>query len=95
MICYVQRSNGNLHYNAFNEGRERSDDAAREAHDVTDLVYEIVHRYGDSFSAEHGIGLAKVEELERYKNPVELDLMRAIKRTLDPHGLMNPGKVLK
>ena len=94
VICFGHLGDGNLHYNAFIPGRARSDAFAREAHDVTDLVYDLVQRYGGSFSAEHGIGLAKVEELKRYKNPVELDLMRAIKRLLDPQGLMNPGKVL-
>jgi FAD/FMN-containing dehydrogenase len=94
LICFGHLGDGNLHYNVFIAGRQRSDAAAREAHDVTDLVYDIVQRYGGSFSAEHGIGLAKVEELRRYKSPVELELMRSIKRTLDPHGLMNPGKVL-
>ncbi len=49
---------------------------------------------GGSISAEHGIGQLKREELLRYKSPVEIALMRAIKRTLDPLGLMNPGKVL-
>ncbi|HEV7802327.1 MAG TPA: FAD-binding oxidoreductase [Burkholderiales bacterium] len=94
LICFGHLGDGNLHYNVFIPGRARSDAAAREAHDVTDLVYDMVQRYGGSFSAEHGIGLAKVEELKRYKTSVELDLMRAIKRTLDPQGLMNPGKVL-
>ena len=94
VICFGHLGDGNLHYNAYVPGRNRSDAAAREAHDVTDLVYDIVQRYGGSFSAEHGIGLAKVEELRRYKSEVELDLMRAVKRALDPHGLMNPGKVL-
>jgi FAD/FMN-containing dehydrogenase len=94
LICFGHLGDGNLHYNVFIPGRARADAAAREAHDVTDLVYDIVQKYGGSFSAEHGVGLAKVTELERYKSPVELDLMRAIKRTLDPHGLMNPGKVL-
>jgi FAD/FMN-containing dehydrogenase len=94
VICFGHLGDGNLHYNAFVPGRNRSDAAAREATDVTALVYDIVQRYEGSFSAEHGIGLAKVEELKRYKDPVELDLMRAIKRTLDPKGLMNPGKVL-
>jgi FAD/FMN-containing dehydrogenase len=83
-----------LHYNAWIPGRSRSDAAAREAHDVTDLVYDIVHRYGGSFSAEHGIGRAKVEELKRYKSAVEVDLMRTVKQALDPRGMMNPGKVL-
>jgi FAD/FMN-containing dehydrogenase len=94
LICFGHLGDGNLHYNAFVPGRKRADAAAREAHDVTGLVYDLVHRYGGSFSAEHGVGLAKVKELARYKSPVELELMRAIKRTLDPQGIMNPGKVL-
>jgi FAD/FMN-containing dehydrogenase len=47
-----------------------------------------------SISAEHGIGLIKRDELARYKDPVALDLMRTLKRTLDPHNILNPGKVL-
>jgi FAD/FMN-containing dehydrogenase len=94
VLCFGHVGDGNLHYNAYVPGRNRSDAAARDAHDVTDLIYDIVQRYGGSFSAEHGVGLAKVSELKRYKSEVELDMMRAIKRTLDPQGLMNPGKVL-
>ena len=94
LICFGHLGDGNLHYNAFVPGRQRADAAAREAHDVTDFVYDLVQRYGGSFSAEHGVGLAKVKELARYKSEVELDMMRAIKRTLDPQGIMNPGKVL-
>jgi FAD/FMN-containing dehydrogenase len=94
VLCFGHLGDGNLHYNAYVPGRARTDAAARAAHDVTDLVYDIVHQYGGSFSAEHGIGLGKVAELERYKSAIEIDLMRAVKRTLDPDGLMNPGKVL-
>jgi FAD/FMN-containing dehydrogenase len=94
LICFGHLGDGNLHYNVFIPGRARADAAAREAHDVTDLVYDIVQKYAGSFSAEHGVGLAKVAELERYKSAVELDLMRTVKRALDPQGLMNPGKVL-
>jgi FAD/FMN-containing dehydrogenase len=94
LICFGHLGDGNLHYNAFVPGRKRADAAARAAHDVTDLVYDLVQRYSGSFSAEHGVGLAKVKELVRYKSPVEIDMMRAIKRTLDPRGIMNPGKVL-
>ena len=50
---------------------------------------------GGSFSAEHGIGRLKVDELERYAAPAELAAMRAIKRALDPRGILNPGKVLR
>jgi len=49
---------------------------------------------GGSISAEHGIGLLKRHELPLYKDPVALDLMAAVKRALDPAGLMNPGKTL-
>ncbi len=47
-----------------------------------------------SISAEHGTGRLQREELQRYKSRVEIEVMRVIKRTLDPQGLMNPGKVL-
>jgi D-lactate dehydrogenase (cytochrome) len=58
------------------------------------LVYDIAVGFGGSISAEHGIGRLKVGELAHYKSTVELELMHRIKRTLDPDGIMNPGKVL-
>jgi FAD/FMN-containing dehydrogenase len=48
-----------------------------------------------SVSAEHGIGRLKIEDLERYGDPAKLAAMRAIKTALDPHGIMNPGAVLR
>ena len=94
VICFGHLGDGNLHYNALVPGRLRSDPAARDAHDVADIVYGEVQRFGGSFSAEHGIGMAKVAHLARYKGAVELELMRTLKGTLDPHHIMNPGKVL-
>ena len=58
-------------------------------------VHDLVRDFGGSFSAEHGIGQLKVFELERYAPAAELDLMRTIKKALDPNGIMNPGKVLR
>ena len=49
---------------------------------------------GGSISAEHGIGLIKRDELLLYKDPVAIDLMRTLKRALDPHNILNPGKVV-
>jgi FAD/FMN-containing dehydrogenase len=94
IICFGHLGDGNLHYNAFVAGRSRNDAAARKAHDVTTVVYDIVQRYHGSFSAEHGIGLAKLDEMARYKSPVEIALMLTLKRAIDPRGIMNPGKVL-
>ncbi len=94
IICFGHVGDGNLHFNAFVPGRERADSEARAATDVNRVVHDIVHRFGGSVSAEHGIGQAKRGELERYKSGVEMDLMRTLKQALDPHNLMNPGKVL-
>jgi FAD/FMN-containing dehydrogenase len=58
------------------------------------IVHDIVARMNGSISAEHGIGLIKRDELPRYKDPVALDLMRTLKRALDPANILNPGKVL-
>ena len=61
---------------------------------VDQIVHDLVHQLGGSISAEHGIGQLKREELLRYKSPLEMEMMRSVKRALDPQGLMNPGKVL-
>jgi D-lactate dehydrogenase (cytochrome) len=49
---------------------------------------------GGSISAEHGVGVMKRDILPAYKDPVALELMRSLKHTLDPNGILNPGKVL-
>jgi glycolate oxidase len=56
-------------------------------------LYEIVYRLGGKLSGEHGIGLKRKELMEKYTNPVELDMMRAIKKALDPNLILNPGKI--
>ena len=94
IICFGHLGDGNLHFNAFVPGRERSDAVARRMTDVNRLVHDIVQEFGGSISAEHGIGQAKRGELAHYKSAIELDLMRVVKHALDPQNLMNPGKVL-
>jgi D-lactate dehydrogenase (cytochrome) len=75
------------------EGADVAEFLARGA-DITTRVHDIAAELDGSFSAEHGIGVLKKQELERYKSPVELNLMRALKHTLDPNNIMNPGKVV-
>jgi FAD/FMN-containing dehydrogenase len=94
LICFGHLGDGNLHYNAFIPGRERSDIAARAMTDVNRIVHDIVQQFGGSISAEHGIGQSKRDELAHYKSATELDLMRMVKKAIDPRNLMNPGKVL-
>jgi len=85
---------GNLHYNVAHP--LHSSVEAHMAHyaDLSRLVHDSAHAHGGSISAEHGIGQRKRDLLTDYKSPVELDLMRRIKRALDPHNRLNPGKVL-
>ena len=94
IVTFGHIGDGNLHYNQSKS--LASDNAAFLAAqaEVNRIVHDLVHELHGSISAEHGIGQLKRGELLRYKSPLELDLMRAIKRTLDPKGLMNPGKVL-
>jgi FAD/FMN-containing dehydrogenase len=94
VLCFGHIGDGNLHYNCFVPGRRREDPAALAATDVNRTVLDVVHRFGGSFSAEHGVGQAKRAELARYKGALEIEMMRLLKRALDPRGIMNPGKVL-
>ena len=59
------------------------------------IVHDLTHELGGSISAEHGVGRMKVDDLGRYCDPVKLASMQAIKLALDPHGIMNPGAVLR
>ena len=96
MVDFGHLGDGNLHYNV--QAPEGEDAAAfLRAHETTvnTLVFESVIRFGGSISAEHGIGSLKVDKLPGYKSPVALDMMRAIKRALDPTNLMNPGRVVR
>jgi len=85
---------GNIHFNLSQpEGADGKAFMAREK-DVNAAIYEVVGRLGGSISAEHGIGQLKRDLLAQLKDPVALDMMAAIKRALDPAGIMNPGKLL-
>jgi FAD/FMN-containing dehydrogenase len=85
---------GNLHFNlSLPQGGDAQ--AFLDQRDALEqLVHDRVVAQGGSFSAEHGIGQLKRGEMARYKDAVTLDLMRTLKRALDPYDVMNPGKVL-
>src|SRR5690606_7340397 len=85
---------GNIHFNFTQpEGEDPKDFMARER-DANAAIYDVVLRLHGSVSAEHGIGQLKTELLKQVKDPVALEMMRAIKLALDPNGILNPGKML-
>ena len=86
---------GNIHFNISQPTDMAREDFIALWEEVNALVHDIVVALGGSISAEHGIGRMKVDELARYKDPVALDLMRTLKKSLDPNNILNPGKVVR
>ena len=99
LVNFGHVGDGNLHYNVQCPEGEGSEDRGKaflieHEHEVNELVYDSVLRYAGSISAEHGIGSLKRDELPHYKSAVALDMMRAVKKALDPMGILNPGRVI-
>ncbi len=93
-VTFGHLGDGNLHFNLTQpEGGDREAFLAR-WDEVNRAVHEVVVEMGGSISAEHGVGLMKIEEIKRFKPAIEIELMARLKAALDPDNLMNPGKVL-
>ncbi len=96
LVNFGHLGDGNLHYNVqAPEGMNAADFLRQHEEQVNTLVFDSVAEFNGSISAEHGIGSLKAGNLEKYKSPVALDMMRSIKRALDPQNLMNPGRVIR
>ena len=96
LVNFGHLGDGNLHYNVQGPpGQAAERFLAEQEHEVNRIVYDAVCSHGGSISAEHGVGVLKRDELLERKSAVALDLMRRIKRALDPAGRMNPGRVLQ
>jgi FAD/FMN-containing dehydrogenase len=94
-VIFGHLGDGNLHYNVTPApGQEEAALLALQPQ-VYKVVHDSVHAHGGSISAEHGVGQLKIDELPRYKDAVEMALMRRVKHALDPAGIMNPGKVVR
>jgi FAD/FMN-containing dehydrogenase len=95
IIAFGHMGDGNIHYNiSLMDVEKNSAFIAQNEAAVNRIVYEIVFALNGSISAEHGLGQLKRDTIRNYKDPLELELMRGLKNTLDPHELMNPGKVV-
>jgi FAD/FMN-containing dehydrogenase len=88
-VIVAHLGDGNIHHTSY---ISRNDPEIMDA--LVEAVEDVVQELGGSFSAEHGIGVSKLETMKRRKDPVALDAMRAIKAALDPNNILNPGKVI-
>ena len=95
LVNFGHLGDGNLHYNVqAPAGADAAGFLREHENAVNRIVYDAVGEFAGSISAEHGVGELKRDELAQRKSPVALQMMRAIKKALDPHGLMNPGRLL-
>ncbi len=88
LIAFGHVGDGNLHYNVV------LPPAADNREQLTTAIYDLVDELGGSFSAEHGVGRTKKHYLSKYRGNGEIELMRTLKRALDPNNILNPGKVI-
>lgn len=86
---------GNIHFNLSQPLNMSTDDYLARRDDIAQLVHDLVANFNGSFSAEHGVGIARLDDMKRYKDPVALDLMARVKAAFDPAGIFNPGRVLR
>jgi FAD/FMN-containing dehydrogenase len=93
-VPFGHLGDGNVHFNVSQPVGADSAQFLKRWGEVSALVDKIVLKYQGSISAEHGIGKLKRDTLPKVKDPLALELMRGLKRMLDPNGILNPGKVL-
>jgi FAD/FMN-containing dehydrogenase len=93
-VVFGHLGDGNLHYNLSAPAGTDPDVFNATTPRANRIVYDLTAKHGGSFSAEHGVGQMKREEVVHYKPAIEVELMRRVKRALDPAGLLNPGKVI-
>ncbi|RCL02800.1 MAG: FAD/FMN-containing dehydrogenase [Candidatus Tokpelaia sp. JSC188] len=94
VIVFGHIGDGNLHYNISQPIGANKEEFLCHSQEISHRIYALVMQYGGAFSAEHGIGQMKRNTLMAFKPSIAVDLMCSIKRLFDPHGIMNPEKVL-
>ena len=94
VYAFGHLGDGNAHFNLSQPVGADTDAFLARWGEINRAVHDITMAMGGSFSAEHGIGRLKRDDLKRYKSPVEIALMQRLKQALDPQGIMNPGKVV-
>jgi FAD/FMN-containing dehydrogenase len=94
LLAFGHLGDGNIHFNLVQPEGESKERFLQRTEAMNGIVHDVIARFGGSISAEHGIGQLRRAELQYRKPAAELELMRRIKRLIDPDDLMNPGKLV-
>ncbi len=93
--CFGHMGDGNLHFNVFPPREEKNSSYVKIKSQLTNIINNNCKRLGGSFSAEHGVGRLKVKDLKKYCDPGKFNVMRQIKKAIDPFAILNPGVILR
>jgi FAD/FMN-containing dehydrogenase len=93
-MAFGHVGDGNIHFNLTQPAHADTEAYLARWQEFNDVVHGVVRELQGSISAEHGVGMMKRDEITHYKSPVEIELMRRVKRALDPGNIMNPGKLV-
>lgn len=94
IVAFGHIGDGNIHYDVIGPEGAGPNVLDEQRGSIESAVYDVIDEFDGSISAEHGIGRHRRDTLAKRKSNIELDMMRAIKKALDPKGIMNPGKML-
>ena len=95
IVTFGHVGDGNMHYNPVAPNGWTRQEFAGERTKVNRIIHDLVISHDGSISAEHGVGRLRLDENMHYKSAVEIDMMRTVKKALDPNNIMNPGKVIR
>ena len=95
IINFGHIGDNNLHYNIFSADKKKNKKLRQKQSILNKIIFENVNYHGGTFSAEHGVGQLRIEELKRYKTSFEVEQMRKIKKIFDPKNILNPNKLFK
>lgn len=94
VVWFGHIGDGNLHINILKPENLSRDEFVKKCQSVNKSLFQMIHDFGGSISAEHGVGVTKKDYLNKTRSPEEIELMKGIKKVFDPSGILNPGKVI-
>lgn len=93
-MCLAHAGDGNLHFNCLKMDMT-DEEWEKQLAEFHKICYAYVYSLGGRLSGEHGIGAKKIDALAAYCDPVEMSIMKTIKRAMDPNNILNPGKLIR